>query len=660
MNSRLDNSKKTRLYLFIGSSLTIIIVAAFLVVLNINEPAEYTAVPFDVLLILTILACIALGFFYAKGPVFDIEGKLESTNINAMLIAVLIIIQVAFFFEIVAVRQQLFNYSKYKDIRNVISIAEETEEQDLDGVLGDLCKGVIVEISATDDNGIIIYSSDKTKLGQPLPDEDPPGINRFSYVFSKADQICFFVDPSYITAQIKGIVLNLVTVLVTSLFFSVEMVLLMFRLIVRNMEKVNVSDSTGGDKITEDRRMLSSLYYIRQIAFLFYFASRLSAAFIPTMAKTLVNPIKGISDNTAAGLPQSAETLLTCSAIFITTLILEKKGWKLPFISGLVMVAGGTFMSAVSVNLVMFVFARALVGLGYGFCWMTLRNLSLFGRNDNEKLLGFALLNAGIYAGINCGAAVGSILADIFGYRTVFMISAVATLLTSLMIIRMENALLPHTDIGAASDTEKRDKKTVRNEIQSVISLLVFMIAPASIAASYTSYYLPLYFESIGRSVTDVGRAQLLYGIMIVYAGPALSRRIASMGGLRLKKVNFYYNLAISLSLFLPGIGAGLVLPFAGAALLGTADSAGFGVQNNFFLMLPAVKRLGQGRSLSVLSFLKKIMEMLGPFVFAAVIVIGFQSGIRLLAIIFFVMALLFILFGWIRSKRSGRQEDIL
>ncbi|MCR4740434.1 MAG: MFS transporter [Lachnospiraceae bacterium] len=657
MNGRFDNLRKTRLYLFIGSVLTIVMVAAFLYILHINEPAEYKTVPFQVLFILTILACIALGFFYAKGPVFDIEGKLESTNINAMLIAVLVIIQIAFFFEIVAVRQQIFHYGQYKEIRTAISVAEECKEDKLNDVLKQLCTGSFVEISAVDEKGKIRYSSDKKRIGQNIGN-GIENTQQFNYVFTKTEQIYFFVDPSHVAAQIRAIILNLLTVLVTSLFFSVEMVLLMFRLIVRNTEKIDVSDSQGGRKIKDDRRMLSSLYYIRQIAFLFYFASRLSAAFIPTMAKSLPNPLRGISDNAAAGLPQSAETLLTCSAIFITTLILEKKGWKLPFVAGLIMVAAGTFMSAVSANLPVFVLARAIVGLGYGFCWMTLRNLSLFGRDKNEVLLGFALLNAGIYAGINCGAALGSILADIFGYKTVFYISAIATFLTSAMIIRMENAVLPHSEPQKTGPDGKARKNTV-NDVQTVISLIVFMIAPASIAASYTSYYLPLYFESIGRNVTDVGRAQLLYGIMIVYAGPAISKKITGMGGMRLKKVNFAYNALISISLLLPGLGSGVLLPMMGAALLGTADSAGFGVQNNYFLGLPAVSRLGAGKSLSLLSFLKKIMEMTGPFVFAAVMVIGYQKGIRFLAESFMIMAVLFVVFSFIRnlkSKLKGRR----
>ena len=530
------------------------------------------------------------------------------------------------------------NYQIYTDIRNGITLAGESEKEDLNELLGSLCQHGITEAAVLDSDGVILYSSDSSKTGSSMPG------SAYSYSFGKSEEIRFIVDRSYINDQLRSVVLNMLTILVTSVFFSVEIVIFMIRLIARNMADSLLNAEEAEDE-GADKTMMKPLYYIRQIAFLFYFGSRLSGAFIPTMAKSLMNPFPWISDTAAAGLPQTAETLLTCSAIFITTIILEKKGWKMPFISGLFMVALGTFLSAFSTNLLIFVLARAIVGLGYGFCWMTMRNLSLFGRNNKEQLLGFALLNAGIYAGMNCGASLGAILAEIFGYKTVFIISAVMTVVTSVFIIRMENELLPRKEEKEIGERGGNNGKTALNPrfIQAVL-FVILMIAPASISASFLSYYLPLYFEEIGRSISDVGRAQLLYGIVIVYAGPLLSVFIVSLRQKKLKNINFIYNILIALSLFLPGIGAGILLPFMGAALLGSADSFGFGVQNNYFLDLPAVKRMGASKSLSVLSFIKKMFEMAGPLVFAAAITAGYQPGIKIMASAFAIMAVLFLL----------------
>ncbi len=645
----MKNDTKTRIYLFIGSALTIVMVAAFLVILNINEPAEYTSIPFSVLWILTAIACIAMAVFYAKGPVFDLEGRLESGNINAMVIAVLVVIKISFFFEIVSVRNQIINYRIYDEIRRDFDTVQDCSPENLNDTLRKMCDNGMKEISIIDEERIILYSSDEEAIRTTV---DP---TKYIYTFSKNEKICFILEDGYVSGQLKTVILNLLTVLVTSIFFSVEMVFLVIRIVSRRMDTAFV-DSKGKE---EDTRMLSSLYYIRQISFLFYFASRLSSAFIPILAKSLYNPFKGLADTAAAGIPQSAETLLTCSAIFLTTLLLEKKGWKIPFLAGLIMVAAGTFMSAVSGNLIIFILARAVVGLGYGFCWMTLRNLSLFGKNDKEQMVGFALLNAGIYAGMNCGASLGSILAEIFDYKTVFMVSALLTLLSSVFIIRMENAVLPKkkAEEEPVDAKEKGYNIAIQHKLIAIL-FVILMIAPASIAASYISYYLPLYFESIGKSVTDVGRAQLLYGIVIVYAGPALATIVVSFKKKALRNIGFVYNMLISLSLFIAGLGSGMFMPLAGAALLGVADSFGFGVQNNYFLSLPAVKNMGDSKSLSILSFIKKMLEMIGPMVFAIMIVIGYQAGIRTMAVIFAVMAVIFMAVFPVLNLAKVRREE--
>lgn len=638
-----ENKFKIRLYLFLGAAFAITLVAAFLVILNINEPGEYTEIPFQVLLILTVMACIALAAFFAKGSVFSIDGNIKRTNINSMLLTVLIIIQVSFFFSILSVRNQILSHQKYINIRKNISIAENTDKANLNKILSELCRDETSEISILDGNGTVLYSSDPAKLGTQSE------TSHYSYSFGESAEINFFIKPDYVSNMLRGIVLNLLTVLVTSIFFSVEIVLLIIRLILRKTG-MNEADESESENSTP---MPAPLYYIRQISFIFYFVSMLSSAFIPVVTKSLHNHFSWLSDTTAAGLPQSAETLLTCSAIFLTMPVLEKKGWKIPFTAGLFMVAAGTFLSAFSVNLIMFVLSRAVVGLGYGFCWMTLRNLSLLGRNQRETILGFALLNTGIYAGINCGSSLGAILADIFGYRTVFVISAVLTVFTSVLIVRMENAFLPGRKVTEDSqlNTGTLKRKGLFTENITAFLFVILMIAPASISASYLSYYLPLYFTQTGRSITDVGRAQLLYGLVVVYAGPFLSGVIAFFNRNALKNINLMYNFMIALSLFLPGIGTGLLFPFLGAALLGTADSFGFGVQNNYFLEIPSVKRMGAAMSLSVLSFIKKMLEMTGPLVFAFAVATGFQQGIRYLSVSFAVMAALFMLFSFIRSR---------
>lgn len=556
--------KKIRRSLFYGSALTVVLTMLFLWILNSSDSAQLQLMLGLCILILGGSAVISLYFFFRKGPVFHIKGQIETGNIMAMLVAVLVVIQLAFAFAAYFQKEQYLRFVLYEE----------------------------------------------------------------------------HLEESVIRAELAHTALELLTTLVISVFFSVEVVWLMIKLTT--------------EKQKEDRIQPTALSYVRQLAFLFYFASRLSSAFIPTMAKSFGETLFGMSANGAAALPQSAETLLTCAAIFITTEILTRKGWKLPFGIGLLLVASGTFLSAIAPTLLIFIAARAVVGLGYGFCWMTLRNLALFGKNDGEQAWGFSMLNAGLYAGMNCGSSLGAILAEKFGYQKVFFMAAALTLLCSAAIIRMENAVLPgrkkadgrkqadcqERTACREKDNEEREHFSIRERLQ-VVSFSVLMIAPSCIAASYTGYFLPLYFESIGRGVADVGRAQLLYGVMIVYVGPRLSRRLTGRNR-GLLGANFAYNLLFSAGFLLVGSLGGMVPAMLAVLCLALGDSFGFSVQNNYFLALPSVRSMGASRSLSYLSFLKKLTEMLGPTLFAMAIALGYEKGVFLLGAVFMAALLLF------------------
>lgn len=622
---------RVRLSLLTGSTAVIIIDLLFLWVLNLNETESIRNMLQLCILILGGAAVVTIALFFMKGPALDVYGRVETGNIMAMMVSVLVVIQLAFSFAAYSQKDQRLRYEMYSDMRHVIA---QLDTYDSDAQLARMLDEAVENsevceaVDIIDSMGGVRVSSGSSPAGAR------DNMQRYEFPFLSGSRIVFWIDGNYRSGQVFRIWLDLMTTLVISIFFSVEMVWGMIGLVNR--------------KDTADKP--AALYFVRQTAFLFYFASRMSAAFIPIMAKSLNNSLSRLGANFAAGIPQSAETLLTCAAIFAATELLTRKGWKLPFAAGLGLVALGTVLGALSQDLAVFILARAVVGLGYGFCWMTLRNLALFGQDEREKTWGFSMLNAGLYAGMNCGSALGSILAERFGYRNVFLMAAVLTALCSVFIMRMENAVLPKSE--QAREKEERSPLLLRDKLQ-VISFSVFMIAPSCIVGSYLSYYLPLYYESIGRSVSDVGRAQLIYGLIIVYVGPYLSAKIIDRSG-NLIWANLAYNIVFSAGLLAAGIMGGIAASLLAVLCLGVADSFGFGAQNNYFLALPAVTAMNSGKSLSCLSFLKKITEMLGPTVYSAAILLGFEWGLIVMGALFMAAVLCYGASQILGNKKKG------
>jgi predicted MFS family arabinose efflux permease len=621
------NRTRIRIILFSGSTLIALIVLIFLLVLNLNQSAELKRTFLGYAVVLWVFSIAAFAVFFFKGAIFNAAGEFEDGMVTTLIVTVLIIVQIAFAFANYAYTRMSNSFDTFIHARNLYSrVGWDVSLAGLDARLGTLPEEIDrIQIIQGDK---IVYNygaaAGNEKNLAALADNNPQEWHVFPL---KNGSIMMHISRTYSKNLTGRILLDLSTMIVTGLFFGFELVLLVMQLIKRSIAR-------------HESRELSpdGFAYIRQLAFLFYFSSRMAAAFIPVLAAQLTGAVAGKS-TLAASMPQSAETLLTCAAIFITSEIIIRKGWKLPFMVGLVVVAGGTLVSALAESILVFVAARAIVGLGYGFCWMTLRNLSLLGRDEEEQNQGFVLLNAGIYAGMNCGSVMGSILAESAGYRNVFFIGALFTVLCAFSIVKLKNATVRRTDRPETEKEGANPEKGNRAGFRGMIGFLLLLILPSCIVESYTQYFVPIYAVSIGKSIPDVGRALLVYGLIIVYAAPKLSAWIRRRFGSGIL-VNVLYNIMLAAALVITGLWGNFSVILCAIVIIGMGAGFGSGVQNSCFLSLPAISQLPSSRSLSWLSFLKKMGAMLGPITFTLAMNFPARRGILVMGILFAIMAL--------------------
>ncbi|MDR0409491.1 MAG: MFS transporter [Spirochaetaceae bacterium] len=618
---------RIRVILFAGSTLIALIVLVFLLVLNLNQSAELKSTFLNYAVILWVFSAAAFAVFFFKGAIFSIDGELETGIITTLILTILIIVQIVFAFANYAYTRTLNSFDAFDHARNLYSsVGWDAPIDKLDSLFETLPEEIDRIYVVREDTVIRSYGSFAGNDAEHIVSGNYDSSEW--YVFPVKDgRMIMHISRTYSRHLTNKILLDLSTVIVAGLFFAFELILFMMQFIKRSIAR------------HESRELSPDGYaYIRQLAFLFYFASRMAAAFIPLLAAQLTGAVAGKS-TLAASMPQSAETLFTCAAIFITSEIIIRKGWKLPFIAGLLIVAGGTLLSALAESILVFIAARAVVGLGYGFCWMTLRNLLLLGRNEEEQNHGFVLLNAGIYAGMNCGSVIGSVLAESVGYKNVFFISVLFTILCVFSILKLQNVVIrwaQNTEEKAANPSPANGNKIGFFEAAGFILLLIL---PACILESYTNYFVPIYAVSIGKGIADVGRAMLVYGLIIVYAAPKLSAYIRRRFGSGLL-INGLYVFMLAAALILTGLWGKFGIVLLSIAIIGMGDGFGAGVQNNYFLTLPIISRLPSSRSLSWLSFLKKMAAMLGPISFALAMNFPGRTGILVMGILFMLMAL--------------------
>ncbi len=625
------SKSQVRRTLFISSSAITLAVLAFIYILNVNQPKELRDTFLGYIALLGLFSIAAFAVFFFAGSIFHTDGSLENGSVITVMLTILLIVQAAFSFANYAYRQAQFSFQAYGHARVLFAKVDWAQgSASLNEQLSQLPAEIDI-VYMLDTEGKPVYIT-PGYVPEDLPDADSP-LDRFQFPL-KGQQIGMRISKAYNAGVTRSILMDLLTVLVISEFFAYELVLFALTYIKRR----KLHQDKPGESMPPP-----AYAYIRQLAFLFFFASKMAMSFLPIMAGQFAGTA-GQTGGIAAGAPQSAETLLTCAAIFLTSELIIRKGWKLPFIFGLMIVTMGTILSLIANSMPIFLAARAVVGLGYGFCWMTLRNLSLLGRTGAERAHGFSLLNAGIYAGINCGFIVGSILAEVIGYTRVLFVSACFTVLCVLMVVMVKNAAIQR-QMPEADNADSLAVKRIPGlrDYLHTISFVLLMILPAGIIVSYSGYFLPVFIVSNGRSIADVGRVQLIYGLIIVYIGPYVSKFISRRYGSSFR-VNLLYSALLAAALIFFGLTYSFVMSIVAIAIIAFADGFGFGAQNGYFLRLPLISRLPSSRSLSILSFIKKMTEMLGPLAFAVAIGFPGGSGVLWMGLLFLGAAIMAVL----------------
>ncbi|WP_231971038.1 MFS transporter [Polynucleobacter necessarius] len=275
---------------------------------------------------------------------------------------------------------------------------------------------------------------------------------------------------------------------------------------------------------------------------------------------------------------------------------------------------------------------------------MGLRGLVATGKSSHERTHGFSILNAGIFAGMNCGAVIGALLAQRIGFSYVMI-------LASLMI----TVALPFTfllTVNSKPTITGNDKLTLaglRDFFLHKDTFFFFLLItiPSAITTSFLTYFFPVFSSSLDVNQGDIGRGFLLYGICMVFIGPLLMKFFAH------KKVNAKHLMLASCLVGVLSLTTFWSFPtFVGAliaiVILGISDSVGLVSQNGYFMSIPATEKIGHSNALSFYSAMKKAGQFSGPAVFGVAVSLGTLVGVGLIASTYLITT---ISFGLISNK---------
>lgn len=407
------------------------------------------------------------------------------------------------------------------------------------------------------------------------------------------------------------------------------------------------------------------LNVLRTLALLTYVIIFMCTAFIPVMAKSIYTPIGNLPMALTLGLPIFFEVLFTAITILFAGVLAEKKGWRLIFVLGTVILILSAVATGFTRSLPLFILIRSIAGIGNGFIQMTMYAFVNVGKSLSMRNEAFAHMMSGAIAGTNLGIILGANLADKFGYFNVFFVMAafgVLALLFERVFLRDYETMayeLPDEDAepleegakslmaGSESDHEQdQDHEPLpwyRFFVKKDVAMyFILILVPAFLCYMYLEYYFPIFAESRGISTSVVGIVFSLYGLFIVYFGPTMSTY--SERYLGSKNATALASVLTGLSLLAFGVTGNLAGAVVGVLILALSDSFGETVYTTYFLALKESQRIGKSIAAGYLEFVSQIGKMLGALAFGFAIGFGDQLGIGTIGLITLLMSIIFYL----------------
>ena len=495
-------------------------------------------------------------------------------------------------------------------------------------------------------NGVIDHRTATDEQPQLLPgslsQSDPEYNVRFNFIKSGQAEgyISTNVNKALLFDKVSEMAMDALTVIVISVLFLVEMLILIFLFVERPTTAAHSAKIHFG--------------VMRPAAFLFLFGVDLSISFLPLHMEKLHGSFFGLSRDVVMGLPISTEFFFVGLSILICGIWLDRRGWYEPFFSGIVIASMGVFYSCVAPNTLHFIISRAMVGLGYGLTLMASQGFVIAASDGQSKTQGLAHLFAGIYAGSICGGATGALLAERIGYRPVFFIGAVIILsIIAYTVFFMGPAIKkPQRVVAEKHSPPVRIGKVSRFLSNRVVLCLIFFCnIPAAIAVvGFLHYFSPIYLHRLGASQSTIGRVFMIYGLFLIYFGPFISKYVDTAQN---KRTFIFLGCALgSLAFLIFNVMQGAVAVTMAVLLLGLSSSLIFAPQSAYILKLKVSEELGAGKAIGIFSSTNRIGQVLGPIIFSGVIVAtNIRQGMFYFGLAYLLTAVLFVFL----SQRDGK-----
>lgn len=453
---------------------------------------------------------------------------------------------------------------------------------------------------------------------------------------------------SYINRKIRTAIINVAIATITAIMIAVEVIIFLLAVLVQESRDRRKLIHKSDDVSVEH------LGIVRGISFFFSSFRFMSAAFMSIVLTDIYKPVsvfgKAIPYAIVLSLPMTSQVFISMVTSYVAGSIIVKYGWKKITLNGIAVMIFGALFAALSREPVPFILAQMVMGVGLGLSKMGIDVYSVDAASKDDMSQYTAGANAGLIVGYSVAAALGAIIASIFGYPGAYFIMAIYGIGVFILIWFMGMNIVSGKQEEDEIDTEGGDEAGVDLRFPTYV---MFIIIPYFFTTMFVEYFFPIHANAEGITTDVIGYVMLAYGIATAYIGTWICPRLTKVFSARQLMPAVILILALSFYIFANYnyiiIAMGIVV------LIGITDGIMPSVQFVYVYDLPISKKIGFSKVLGIEGFFSNMIGAAAPMIFSMVLIYG-NEGLIVVSAVIALAEFLFILINR-KNVRKHKQK---
>jgi predicted MFS family arabinose efflux permease len=391
---------------------------------------------------------------------------------------------------------------------------------------------------------------------------------------------------------------------------------------------------------------------LRGILFFMFLANNLAGAILPLYSAALYRPVFNLPKAFIITLPFIAEPVFTVLALLVVPGIIGRFDLKRICLMGAIVTFIGHILCFIAPNILYLGFAYALIGFSGGTLILVINTIIGSQKSLEAVNQGFAHFNASYLSGINVGLVFGSMFAEFFPYRMVYLVSSlIAALLLAITIFSIRSNLVKHIYAVSSIKREYQGKEgnpwgLFRFLLRpAVLGTLCLLVLPQMASMSFVSYFTPVYGISQGLQESNIGQLMLLNGLFAILFGTNLCAYVSRKCSL--KGIMFFSLFLNGGAIYLFSVTMSVLMLVVTIGIIAVANIFTMtNMQTYYATLYQNDIQVSSTKALSIYTMVENMGLVIGPLIFSSIAANTITKGMKLFSLSVLVCLGIFMVFS--------------